>query len=81
MLWIQSMCSEMPSSIYNHSNARLFSDLMKITVVIESLSLKQSNVLREKPYQSILIQQNEASTQVNNIAFSNFEKDEIECHD
>ena len=31
--------------MYNCSNARLFSDLMKITVVIESLSLYQSNVL------------------------------------
>ena len=48
MPWIQNMYSEMPSNTYNHSNARLFSDLMKITVVIESLSLKQSNVLSKR---------------------------------
>ena len=55
MIWIQSMCSEMPSNTYNCSNARLISDLMKITVVIESLCLKQSNVLynRKKSYQDI----------------------------
>ena len=48
MPWNQSMCSEMPSNTYNCSNARLFSDLMKITVVTESLSLKQSNVLSKR---------------------------------
>ena len=43
-----SMHSEIPSNTYNHNNARLFSDLMKITVVIGSLSLKQSNVLYKR---------------------------------
>ena len=42
------MYSEMPSNTYNCNNARLFSDLMKITVLIESLSLKQSNVLYKR---------------------------------
>ena len=56
LLWIQSMCSEMPNNTYNCNNARLFSDLMKITVVIENLSLKQSNVLyKQKHYQDINI--------------------------
>ena len=39
-----SLCLKMPSNTYNHINAKLFSDLMKITVVIESLS----NVLSKR---------------------------------
>ena len=38
----------MPNNTYNCNSARLFSDLMKVTVVTESLSLKQSNVLYKR---------------------------------
>ena len=45
MLWIQSMHSESHSNINNCSNARLFSDVMKFTLVNESLSKQSRNVL------------------------------------
>ena len=41
-------CAQRCLVTHNCSNARLFSHLMKITVVIESLSLKQSNVLYKR---------------------------------
>ena len=50
MLWIQSMCSESPSSIIKCSNAGLFSDLMTFTAVNETLSKQSRNVLFQRKF-------------------------------
>ena len=59
------MCSESPGNINNHSNARLFSELMKFTAVNDGLS-KQSRMFcsREKLIGLIVKQQNDKSSQV-----------------